>query len=161
MELKLQFQVKVKTQKPISEVFDAVYNPHKLSQYFATGGATAPLKEGTVVKWGFADFNDGEKFELKVEQAVKDELIVLSWPAHETKKAYDHSSDESAYNTKTEFKFEKLNDHETLILISEGGWKPSQEALNGSYMNCQGWMNFACCLKAWLEYGIILRKGFF
>ncbi|ALO24786.1 hypothetical protein LEP1GSC137_2235 [Leptospira borgpetersenii str. Noumea 25] len=31
----------------------------------------------------------------------------------------------------------------------------------GSYMNCQGWMNMSCCLKAYLEYGINLRKGFF
>ncbi|MBE8398177.1 ATPase, partial [Leptospira borgpetersenii serovar Hardjo-bovis] len=34
-------------------------------------------------------------------------------------------------------------------------------ALDGSYMNCQGWMNMSCCLKAYLEYGINLRKGFF
>jgi len=27
--------------------------------------------------------------------------------------------------------------------------------------NSQGWMNMACCLKAWLEYGINLRKGMF
>lgn len=162
MEIKeLKFQVQLKIQKPISEVFDAVYQPEKISKYFTTGGATAPLIEGTTVKWGFGDFNSGEKFDVICEKSVKDQLILLSWPAHETKKDYEAGGDETNYNTKTEFKFEKVNDGETLIKISEGGWKATQEALNGSYMNCQGWMNFACCLKAWLEYGINLRKGAF
>lgn len=162
MDIKeLKFQVQMKTQRPIEEVFDAIYNPEKLSKYFTTGGAIGSLDSGKTVKWGFGDFKDGEKFNVKVEAMEKNKLIVLSWPAHETKKAYEHDSDQSTYNTHTEFHFEKLGENETLVKISEGGWKPTQEALNGSYMNCQGWMNFVCCLKAWLEYGINLRKGFF
>jgi hypothetical protein len=27
--------------------------------------------------------------------------------------------------------------------------------------NTEGWANFLACLKAWLEYGINLRKGAF
>ena len=27
--------------------------------------------------------------------------------------------------------------------------------------NTEGWANFLACLKAWLEYGIHLRKGAF
>jgi len=44
----LRFTVQTKIQKPVSEVFDAVYNPKKLSKYFTTGGADGPLDEGTM-----------------------------------------------------------------------------------------------------------------
>ena len=54
----LKFQVQTKIQKPIDEVFDAVYNPEKLSGYFTNGGASAPLDEGTEVEWRFADNPD-------------------------------------------------------------------------------------------------------
>lgn len=163
MEIKdLKFEVQVKIQKPLSEVFDAVYNPKKLVNYFTTAVASDTLDTGKTVLWGFADFAEGKPFPVKVEKCVKDELIVLSWPAHETENAYDHDTKKDVeYKTQTEFKFEKVNDGETIMKISEGGWRPTQEALNGSYMNCQGWMNFGCCLKAWIEYGIQLRKGFF
>ena len=36
----LRFTVQARIKKPINEVFDAVYNPKKLSKYFTTGGAS-------------------------------------------------------------------------------------------------------------------------
>lgn len=53
--MELKFKVQTKIQKPVAEVFDAVYNPSKLSGYFTNGGASAPLDEGTTVEWAFAD----------------------------------------------------------------------------------------------------------
>jgi len=57
--------------------------------------------------------------------------------------------------------FVALGKNETLVKIVEGKWRPSDEGLQGSYGNCQGWMNMSCCLKAYLEHGINLRKGSF
>jgi len=54
--MELRFQVYGKIAKPVAEVFDAVYNPSKLSGYITTGGASAPLVEGSTVTWDFADF---------------------------------------------------------------------------------------------------------
>jgi len=54
--MELKFEVRTKIQKSISEVFNAVYNPDKLSGYFTSGGASAPLDEGTTVRW-----DNGEK----------------------------------------------------------------------------------------------------
>jgi len=48
--MELKFTVMTKIQKPIAEVFDAVYNPEKLSGYFTNGGASAPLDEETTVQ---------------------------------------------------------------------------------------------------------------
>jgi hypothetical protein len=44
--MELKFKVHTKVQKPVQEVFAAVYEPAKLSGYFTTGGASGPLDEG-------------------------------------------------------------------------------------------------------------------
>lgn len=44
--MQLRFTVQTKIQKPVQEVFQAVYRPEKLSGYFTTGGTDGPLDEG-------------------------------------------------------------------------------------------------------------------
>jgi uncharacterized protein YndB with AHSA1/START domain len=146
--MELKFQTHVKIPKPIAEVFDAVYNPKKITQYFATNSASGPLDEGTTVIWNFADF-PGD-IPLFVKKVVPNELISFEW-----------ETSDRGYNTQVNMRFEPLGPQETLVSISEGTWKENQKGLDSSYGNCYGWMNMACCLKAYLEYGINLRKGFF
>ena len=67
--MELRFTVSVKIQKPVEEVFDSVYNPKKLSQYFTTAGASAPLDEGTTVMWEFADHPG--PFPVRVKKVTK------------------------------------------------------------------------------------------
>lgn len=144
----LKFTVSTKIQKPIDEVFDAVRNPEKLSGYFTNGGASAPLDEGATVEWAFAD-NPGDeklKFPVKVRQVIPNELIVLGW---EGAKGLD---------TRVEMQFE-AEGGDTIVRITETGWRQTQDDLNSSYMNCFGWGQMLCCLKAYAEYGINLRKG--
>ncbi|MGH9946592.1 MAG: SRPBCC domain-containing protein [Pyrinomonadaceae bacterium] len=147
--MELKFQVQTKIQKPVAEVFDAVYSPEKLSGYFTNGGASAPLEEGTTVEWAFAD-NPDEKpmaFPVKVEKVIPNERIVLIW---EGAKGLD---------TRVEMNFEETGPEETLVKISETGWRETQDDLNSSYGNCMGWSQVLSALKAYVEYGINLRKG--
>jgi uncharacterized protein YndB with AHSA1/START domain len=146
--MELKFQIQTKIQKPVAEVFDAVYNPKKITQYFATESASAPLDEGTKVLWRFADYPGDVP--LSVKKVVPNEQIEFEWETME-----------GGYNTHVEMRFEPLSAEETLVSISEGNWKENQIGLNSSYGNCYGWMQMSCCLKAYLEYGINLRKGFF
>jgi uncharacterized protein YndB with AHSA1/START domain len=145
----LKFQVQTKIQKPIDEVFDAVYNPEKLSGYFTNGGASAPLDEGTEVEWRFADNPDEDAIlaPVTVKQVIPNELIVIEWEA------------DKGRMTRTEMNFEKAGPDETIVRISESGWQETQDGLNRSYGNCMGWSHMVMCLKAYLEYGINLRKG--
>jgi uncharacterized protein YndB with AHSA1/START domain len=147
----LRFKVQSKIQKPVSEVFDAVYNPKKLSGYFTTAGASAPLDEGKTVMWEFADYPGA--FPVHVKQVVPGKLIVFQWQAY--------GSDKDPYDTTVEIQFEPIDPNSTLVTISESGWKETQEGLESSYGNCQGWMQMSCSLKAYLEYGINLRKGMY
>lgn len=149
--MELKFQVQTKIQKPIAEVFDAVYDPSKLSGYFTNGGASAPLDEGTTVEWAFAD-NPGDekiKFPVTVKEMVKNKLIVLGWEG--TK----------GLQTRVEMQFEADGEYETIVRIAETGWRETQDDLNSSYLNCFGWGQMLSCLKAYTEYGIDLRKGAF
>ena len=162
--MELQFTVQTKVRKPVKEVFDAVYSPEKLSGYFASGGSDGPLDEGKTVLWTFSD-NPGQemKVPVKVQKMVKNKLIRFSWAASEG--VYDPKTGSmpqpGGYDTSVEMTFEGLGENETLVKIAEGKWRSTDAGLQGSYGNCQGWMNMSCCLKAYLEHGIDLRKGSF
>jgi uncharacterized protein YndB with AHSA1/START domain len=162
--MQLKFQVQARIQKPVAEVFDAVYNPKKLSEYFTNGGSSGPLDEGHEVLWTFADMGGHtQTVSLKVEKTVKNKLIRFKWAANEETYAPEEGKmpTPANYQTTVEIKFEAVEKKGTLVSISEGEWHPTDGGLRGSYDNCGGWMNMNCCLKAYLEYGINLRKGFF
>ena len=157
--MELKFQVYTQIQKPISEVFDAVYNPRKLEGYFTTKFASGPLDEGTTVFWDFADFptEDGKGFPVKVIECKKNEQIIFEWEANEPQEIEKGLH----YNTRVIMTFEELSPNETKVSIAESGWKETPTGLKAAFGNCSGWMQMASCLKAYLEYGINLRKGFF
>ena len=147
--MELKFQVQIKIQKPIEEVFDAVYDPKKLSGYFTNGGASAPLEGGTTVQWAFDDTPGQEKisFPVEVVESVPNQKIVFKWQGTKNK-----------MNT-VKVDFEKTGEDETLVKISESGWDSTDEGLKMSYGNCMGWSQMLSALKAFTEYGIDLRKG--
>lgn len=140
-----RFEVQLKIQRPIDEVFEAVVNPKQLSSYF-TQEASGRLAEGTTVKWRFAEV-PGEH-PVKVRKVTKNERIVLEWEASE-----------SGYDTTVEMVFEPLTPKATMVQIRESGWRDTPEGIESSYGNCGGWMHMMCCLKAHLEHGINLRAG--
>ncbi len=148
MELKFQLQAKIS--RPRGDVFAAVVDPEKLSKYFTTGGSSGPLREGTQVVWKFTDYP--VDVPLFVKKVVPGERIVFEWAA---------ADEPPSYNTTVEMAFEELAPRSTQVRITESGWRETQKGLDNSYMNCQGWMNMLCCLKAYLEYNINLREGFF
>src|SRR5438552_16674909 len=120
MEMDLKFTVQTKIQKPVSEVFDAVYNPKKLSKYFTTGGADGPLDEGKTVIWSFND--NGNKispFPVKLKKVVRNKLIHLPWEAGEG--VYDPKTGSmptgAGYDPLVEVSLQPLNAHEPLVKI--------------------------------------------
>ena len=146
--MELKFQVQAKILRPRNEVFDAVYNPQKLSGYFTTGGSSGPLVAGSTVTWDFADFPGA--FPVHVREVVPNRLIVLQWKAAD-----------GEYDTTVRMEFEALDERSTLIRISESGWKETQKGLESSYGNCMGWTQMLCCLKVYAEQGKNLREFFF
>ncbi len=52
-------------------------------------------------------------------------------------------------------------DHTTLVEVTEKGMDNTEAGIKWLKSNTGGWANFLACLKAYLEYGINLRKGAF
>ena len=146
--MNLEFEVYGKIQRSIDETFDAIYNPAKLSGYFTTGGASAPLDEGTTVMWDFHDFPGA--FPVKVVRCKKSTLIELKW-----------DSAEKGKRTRVMINFEALSENNTKVTIAESGWSETDEGLKASYGNCMGWSQMLAAMKAYVEYGINLRQGFY
>lgn len=147
--MELKFTVSGRIAKPVGDVFDAVVNPHRLSQFFTTGGAKGALAAGTEVTWDFHDFPGA--FPVRVQEVVPDEKITLQWEA------------DGAANTWTTvtMTFQPLDDGRTLVRISEYGWPDTDTGLKSCLGNCEGWTGMLCAMKAWLEHGIRLRDGFY
>lgn len=146
--MSLGFRISGRIGKPVADVFDAVVNPTKLSGYFTTiGGASAPLATGKTVTW-WGDVP------VEVDEVTKDKRIVLRWDA-------SVPAGEPAYKTRIEMNFEPLDDGGTLVTIAEAGWREGENGLTKSYLNCEGWTQMLCSMKAFLEHGINLREGFY
>ena len=160
LTVQLRFKVNTKIQKPVEEVFDAIYNPAKLSEYFTTGGASGPLEEGKTVIWQFADF-PGE-VPVHVTQVIPNRLLAFEWSEGEGETDEQGNKRvvvDDSNMLQVRIELEPLEDGSTLVTISEGEWRPTQKGLDRSYGNCSGWTEMSLCLKAWVEYGINLRKG--
>lgn len=107
--MEVRFSVHTKIQKPVEQVFDAVRNPDKLSQYFATGGASGPLEEGSKVTWRWAEF-PGAVGDVSVTRVVPNRRIAFQWK----------SSDGNSTLT-TEIQFEPLGSGDCLKAWIEYG----------------------------------------
>jgi len=52
-------------------------------------------------------------------------------------------------------------DKSTVVKVTEDGKPYNEENLKWVIGNTEGWSHFLACMKAYLEYGIQLRKGAF
>lgn len=68
---------------------------------------------------------------------------------------------ESPYQTRVEMRFQSLDDGATMVTIAESGWRENEQGQKSSYLNCEGWSQMLACMKAWVEYGINLREGYY
>ncbi len=83
--------------------------------------------------------------DVQVKQIILNEKIVIEWPA-------------ATGTSVAEMSFSSLEDGRTLVKITESGWPATEAGYKASYGNCQGWQHMTCCMKAYLQHGIDLRK---
>lgn len=141
----LEIKVAIQIQKPVEEVFEAIADPAKMTNYFISE-SSGRLEEEKELIWKFPEFDD--EFKISVGKVVKDKIICYSW-------------DVNGYSHLVEITLKPAPDNDTIVIITEKDSKnkvPDLEWLKG---NTQGWANFLACLKAYAEYGINLRKGAF
>ena len=143
------YTVQTKILRPVADVFDAIVSSDRLCNYF-TNQASGDLVEGAEIRWRW-DHYDVE-LPVVVDKIISNELIELTLDSEVWKKTLTES-----YPVKVIFEFEALEDGNTMLSISEAGWKTDADGLKGSHDNCGGWTHMAMCLKGWIEHGIDLR----
>lgn len=143
LEIKAGLQVLT----PVHEVFEAIVDPDKMKNYFICQ-SSGTMQEGEKLTWKFAEMD--VEFPVTIEKIEKDKYISFHW---------DGAMD--GEETLVEINLKSTGDDKTYLTITEKS-KPNNEAgIVWLRRNTEGWANFLACLKAWMEYGINLRKGAF
>lgn len=140
----LEIKTSIQIQKPIHEVFEAIVDPAKMSNYFIAHGS-GRMETDTNLTWRFPEFD--MDVPVRVAKVIKDEFISYYWD-----------------NDKMEMLVEmKLTKHgnDTVVSVTEKSAENNEAGIKWLKGNTEGWANFLACLKAWIEYGIHLRKGAF
>jgi uncharacterized protein YndB with AHSA1/START domain len=144
-EANLVIKTVIQIQKPVNEVFEAIVDPEKMINYFISK-SSGRIEEGKQVMWKFPEFD--MEFPIRVGRMERDRYISFKW-------------DIDTFEHLVEITLSEKKDHSTLVTISEKGRKNDEAGINWLKGNTEGWANFLACLKAYLEYGINLRKGAF
>jgi uncharacterized protein YndB with AHSA1/START domain/ketosteroid isomerase-like protein len=142
---KLEIKTALQIQKPVTEVFEAIIDPVKMSNYFISKGS-GRMEEGSEIIWQFPEF-DGE-FPVRVGKVIKDKYISYYW-------------DMDGIELLVEMTITSEAGSSTLVTITEKSRNNDEAGISWLKGNTEGWANFLACLKAYLEYGINLRKGAF
>ncbi len=144
---KLEIKCVLKMLKPVHDVFEAIVDPSKMSNYFISK-SSGRMEQGKTVTWQFPEFD--MEFPVRVHEIEPDKFISYSW---------DNAEDGTA--TTVEMVLKSMNNNETFVSITEKSRDNDEQGIKWLKGNTEGWANFLACLKAYLEYGINLRKGAF
>jgi uncharacterized protein YndB with AHSA1/START domain len=141
----LQIKAALQILKPVAEVFEAIVDPSRMSNYFISE-STGRMEEGKLLTWRFPEFD--LNVPVRVGKVEKDKYISYYW-------------DSDGEELLVEMTLTPFEGNATVVTITEKSRKNDEAGLNWLKGNTEGWANFLACLKAYLEYGINLRKGAF
>lgn len=141
----LEIKTALQILRPTHDVFEAIVDPVKMANYFIAKGS-GRMEEGKEVSWKFPEFDF--EFPVRVGKIEKDRNISYCWDLDNTELS-------------VEMTLVPKGPDATLVTITEKGMNNDVEGIKWLKGNTEGWANFLACLKAWLEYGINLRKGAF
>lgn len=141
----LEIKAAIQISSPADDVFEAIVDPAKMSNYFISKGS-GRMEEGKQITWQFPEFD--MSFPVRVLKIEKDKYISFHW-------------DIDGLELLVEIKLTSKSPSSTLVNITEKSRKNDEAGIKWLMSNTEGWANFLACLKAWLEYGINLRKGAF
>ena len=136
----LKSESSLQISKPIDEVFDAIVDSKKLTKYFICE-SSGDLEEGKDVEWKFPEFE--ERFPIRSVKISAPNSISFIWDPE----------------TFVQIHLEAFSSISTVVRVEENGKPLNDDNLKWLISNVGGWANFLASLKAYIEYGIELRKG--
>jgi uncharacterized protein YndB with AHSA1/START domain len=146
MEIKtLEIKAAIQILKPVNEVFEAIVDPIKMSNYFISK-SSGRMEEGKLIKWQFPEFD--MEFTIRIGKIESEKYISYYW-------------DVDSIELLVEMTLKPAANNSTVVTVTEKSRNNDEAGIKWLMGNTQGWANFLACLKAYLEYGINLRKGAF
>jgi uncharacterized protein YndB with AHSA1/START domain len=142
---RLQVKAALQISRPVNKVFEAIVDPAEMTKYFISK-SSGRMIEGKQIIWGFPEFE--EEFPISVDKIVKDSYISYHWEV-------------DGEMLLVEITLNPANGDSTVVTITEKSRDDDEAGILWLMRNTEGWANFLACLKAYLEYGINLRKGAF
>lgn len=142
----LEIKAALQVHKPVNEVFEAIVDPAKMANYFISK-SNGRMEEGKELKWQFPEFD--MEFPVRVGKIEKDKYISFYWNGEDEKELL------------AEMTLTSVDASATLVTVTEKSRENDEAGIKWLKGNTEGWANFLACLKAYLEYGINLRKGAF
>ncbi len=140
--MKLVAKATIQIQKPIEVVFEGIVNPAEMTNYFISE-SNGRLETGKELIWKFPEFPDD--FPVTGVKVETNKMISFVWDPE----------------TVVKIELESRPDQSTVVRVIEDGKEVNGANINWVVGNTEGWANFLASMKAWLEYGINLRKGAF
>ncbi|HJU45815.1 MAG TPA: SRPBCC domain-containing protein [Chitinophagaceae bacterium] len=143
----LEIKATIQVAKPANEVFEAIVDPAKMSNYFIAQ-STGRMEEGKQLTWKFPEFD--MEVPVRINRIDKDKHVSFYWEG-----AKDHDCLVEMTLTQATI------GQGTVVQVTEKGLNNDEAGIKWLKSNTEGWANFLACMKAYLEYGINLRKGAF
>jgi len=140
----IQVRTHITIGKPAREVFEAIVDPEKMSNYFISSGS-GRLKTGAKVQWEFPEVD--RTLELDVQEIEPDRRISFFWQA-------------TGVRTRVEIELKPLSESVTIVRVSDSEWSPDETGIKNALGQMEGWTHFLCCLLAYIEYDIRNRAFF-
>ena len=141
----LEIRTNLQIQKPANEVFEAIADPAKMTNYFISK-STGRMEEGKNLIWQFPEFD--MEVPVRVGKMEMGKYISYYWM----------NGDKELF---VEMMLTPKDGGATLVTVTEKSMNNDEVGIKWLKGNTEGWANFLACLKAYLEYGINLRKGGF
>ena len=143
MDQNLTVRTQITIQRPPEDVREAIVDPAHMSQYFIAS-STGRLETGATITWSFAEVD----FEVivNVKRLEPPRLIEFDWSA-------------TGEFSPVTMELVPEDDGSTTVKVTEGSWDFDRAGVAKLAGQTQGWMHMLCCMKAYLDHGINLRKG--
>lgn len=141
----LEINAALQISKPAETIFEAIVDPVKMANYFISKGS-GRMEEGKTILWQFPEFD--MEFPVRVGKTEPGRYLSFYW-------------DMDGKELIVEMTLTTMENGSTLVKITEKSRNNDAEGIRWLKSNTEGWANFLACLKAYLEYGINLRKGAF
>jgi uncharacterized protein YndB with AHSA1/START domain len=136
-------KVRERVLKPVAEVFDAFIDPTKMTNYLISG-ASGPMVAGDTVTWEFSDV--GAKVSVDVLEVEVNRKIV-------------YQSHALRLPVVTSIEFANDGADICVVSITDSQFPFTEEGVRLALGQNAGWTYTLCCLKAYLQFDVNLRRG--